>query len=42
MNKTKNFLETEKVINLGFPEKPKKSDLDSESFPSKLGGKPVY
>jgi len=26
---------------LGFPEKFKKGEMDPESFPSKLGGKPV-
>jgi len=29
-------------IYLGFPEKPQKGDFDYESFPSKIGGKPVW
>jgi hypothetical protein len=29
------------VITLGFAEKPNKNDFNLESFPSKVGGKPV-
>jgi len=29
-------------IYLGFPEKPNKGDFDYESFPSKIGGKPIW
>jgi hypothetical protein len=41
MNNSNKSLDSDVVVNLGFPEKFKKGEMDPKSFPSKLGGKPV-